>query len=631
MLFLELAAQAVKGFSPSVRVSLKPGYSALTSPVEAPAPLSGLVVALAFPDGRGGDGAFLAPGAKSGRAGLSIQGNDGSVWRIMRDLGGAGGLHRLNRSTNQFEIITQEATEMAQTLRASVGFPARTTWEQLFTLSATQLPTRRPRGPAKAASTEAKKPRIMSKWDSFDTDGGGGEGADIDAARLPELEQELSVARRAAEVQFRADGISSEIFELESKVKAADEVAAEVLTVRGEAARFDNPALTDDFIARVRKLPDDKRRLDEQLARLEDEQRAWVESAPPAPEPLQKDPRFLASLVVGVGLFVAALVMDGAARYLALLSLVPFTFAALFALRFIEDLQRLSRGGGKGEVLAGREKKLRDDYAAQLASLQRVFELVGASNPDEFLTAMESRDVLQGRLGELEQKELAVRAALESTGIKGRYDTLKAEQEKLNAELVGMSGGYVRDVRDIERDIARAKGGGAQRPSPVPASPPPEAEAAPVGGADQWEDPTPALLSLATDVFSSDIPTLWTVLQGRAVQYLSALTDRRYHGLAVDRDGQLSVEAPGRTLRAAELPGKDLDLTWLALRLTIIEKAAANQKVPVILEDTFHALLDAPKLPLLGRMVKHLGSLTQVIHVSGAGHTASQVDAAVSI
>ena len=156
MLFLELAAQSVRGFSPSIRAALKPGYSALQSPGDLPAPLAGLIIALAFPDGRGGDSAFLAPGAKAGRAGLSIQGHDGSVWRIVRDLGGAGGLHRLNKATNQFDVVSQDALEMGQSLRAGAGFPARSTWEQLFTLTGSQLPTRRPKGPTKA--------RLVTWW-----------------------------------------------------------------------------------------------------------------------------------------------------------------------------------------------------------------------------------------------------------------------------------------------------------------------------------------------------------------------------------------------------------------------------------------------------------------------------------
>ncbi|HEY1086980.1 MAG TPA: chromosome segregation protein SMC, partial [Archangium sp.] len=201
MLFLELAAQGVKGFSPSIRVALKPGYLALKSPIDLPAPLAGLVAALAFPDGRGGDTAFLAPGAKAGRAGLSIQGNDGSVWRIVRDLGGAGGLHKLNKATNQFEVVSQDAAEMAQSLRAGAGFPARTTWEQLFTITGPQLPTRRPKGPARApAAAKSAPPRMQGNlWADQGASAGSGEPADPEKVKA--LEAELVNAKRAAELQ----------------------------------------------------------------------------------------------------------------------------------------------------------------------------------------------------------------------------------------------------------------------------------------------------------------------------------------------------------------------------------------------------------------------------------------------
>lgn len=630
MLFLELAAQSVRGFSPSVRVALKPGYVALQSPVELPAPLSGLVVALAFPDGRGGDGAFLAPGAKVGRAGLSIQGNDGSVWRIVRDLGGAGGLHKLNRATNSFDIVTQDAGEMGQTLRASAGFPARTTWEQIFTLSGPQLPTRRPKGPARAPGAMSAKPsapRMMSKWD-MDGNATGGGGPDIDASKLPLLEAELETAKRAAKVQFRVDGLSSEIYELEAKVKTVEQVTDELNAARAELNRALSREITEDMIVRARRLPDDKKRVDELLAKIQEEQRLLSESAPVPPDPLQKDQRFLGAMALGVGLFVAAMFLDGGLRYLALLSLVPFSFAALLALRFIEDLQRLSRGGGKHEVLTAREKKITDDFALQAAAVQKTFETLGVSTLEDFQTALETRNSLSARVAEVEQREAQARSAIESSGEKGRYDSLKAELEKLNQELLGMSAGYVRDVRDIEREIAKIR---EPAPAPKPVAAAAEFTAVPTSATETWEDPTPPLLMLATDLFSADIPSLWSVLHDRAVQYLSALTDRRYHEMSVDKDGHATLQAPGRQVSARELPGRDLDLMYLALRLTLIEKASASHKLPVVIEDTFNTVLDAPKQPLFGRMVKHLGSLTQVIHVSGAGQNASLADVAVTI
>lgn len=630
MLFLELAAQAVRGFSPSIRVALKPGYSALQSPTDLPAPLSGLIIALAFPDGRGGDSAFLAPGAKAGRAGLSIQGHDGSVWRIVRDLGGAGGLHKLNKATNQFDVVSQDALEMGQSLRAGAGFPARSTWEQLFTLTGPQLPTRRPRGPARpaaGASTAASKSAQRLPTASWNMETAAAPSAE-DASKLPALEAELATAKRAAEVQFRLDGVNSELFSFESKTKAWDEIGQRLAAARAELAGVADHAagLSDDIIPRAKRYPDERKRHEDQLARLAEEQQAIVDNAPPPPAPLSTDQRFLGAMVAGLGLFIGAMFLEGPLRYLALLSMVPFTFAALLALRFIEDLQRSGRDGGKAEVLAGRVKKLTDDFALTTMVVQKAFAQVGASTLEDFLTVMGRREGLQAQLTQLEQEWAAAQADPEYASLAQKVSALKADQEACNQELLGMSGGYLRDVRDIEREIARIR----EPAAPPPPKPSVSAEgltAVATAPAETWDDPAAPLLMLATDLFTTDIPSLWSVLHDRAVQYLTALTDRRYHGIQVDKDGHATLEAPGRTIVARELPGKDLDLMYLALRLTLIEKAAAQHKLPVVIEDTFNTVLDAAKQPLFGRMVKHLGSLTQVLHVSGAGQNASLADA----
>ncbi|MDP1829619.1 MAG: chromosome segregation protein SMC [Archangium sp.] len=628
MLFLELAAQAVRGFSPSIRVALKPGYSALQSPTDLPAPLSGLIIALAFPDGRGGDSAFLAPGAKAGRAGLSIQGHDGSVWRIVRDLGGAGGLHKLNKATNQFDVVSQDALEMGQSLRAGAGFPARSTWEQLFTLTGPQLPTRRPKGPVKpaAGASAAAKPAQRLPTASWNMESAAAPSAE-DASKLPALEAELVTARRAAEVQFRLDGVNSELFSLESKTRSWDEIGQRLNAARAEVAGVKDHAsgLPDDIIPRAKRYPDERKRHEDQLARLAEEQQAIIDNAPPPPAPLRSDQRFLGAMFVGVGLFVGAMFLEGPLRYLALLSMVPFTFAALLALRFIEDLQRSGRDGGKSEVLAGRVKKLTDDFALTTMVVQQAFAQVGASTLEEFLAVMGRREGLQGQLVALEQEWAAAQADPEYASLAQKVAALKADQEACNQELLGMSGGYLRDVRDIEREIARIKEPAAAAP-PRPSISAEGLTAVATAPTETWDDPAAPLLMLATDLFTTDIPSLWSVLHDRAVQYLTALTDRRYHGIQVDKDGHATLEAPGRTIVARELPGRDLDLMYLALRLTLIEKAAAQHKLPVVIEDTFNTVLDAAKQPLFGRMVKHLGSLTQVLHVSGAGQNASLAD-----
>ncbi len=56
------------------------------------------------------------------------------------------------------------------------------------------------------------------------------------------------------------------------------------------------------------------------------------------------------------------------------------------------------------------------------------------------------------------------------------------------------------------------------------------------------------------------------------------------------------------------------------MRLTLVEKYAAIAKVPLVVEDTFAGSIDETKTPLLLRMLKHLGTQTQVLHVTPSTH-----------
>ena len=136
---------------------------------------------------------------------------------------------------------------------------------------------------------------------------------------------------------------------------------------------------------------------------------------------------------------------------------------------------------------------------------------------------------------------------------------------------------------------------------------------------------------LGADLFSTDVLGLWAQLKDRVGQYVGALTDRRYHAVEVEKDGRAFAVAPGRRVPFNELPGKDLDLLYVAMRLTLVEKYSSKNKIIFLIEDVFSLVLDWPKLALLGRMLKHLGSLTQVLHITGAAHAGGSADATLNL
>jgi hypothetical protein len=210
---------------------------------------------------------------------------------------------------------------------------------------------------------------------------------------------------------------------------------------------------------------------------------------------------------------------------------------------------------------------------------------------------------------------------------------LKAEQEQITNKLLEMSGGYIRDERDVMRELAKTKEslGRPAAASVAVAVVAEEFQAVSTEPAELFEDPVPALMVLGADLFNSDVPTLWSVLKDRSAQYLAALTDRRLHGVEVDKDGRAKVLAAGRTSPAGELAGKDLDLVYLSIRLTLVEKYSAQSKVPVIFEDAFRSVLDDAKLPLVIRMLKHLGTLTQILHVTPSSHAGSPTEPVLAL
>jgi uncharacterized protein YhaN len=138
-------------------------------------------------------------------------------------------------------------------------------------------------------------------------------------------------------------------------------------------------------------------------------------------------------------------------------------------------------------------------------------------------------------------------------------------------------------------------------------------------------------MRLGAELFATDVATLWGVLRDRSVQYLKALSDQRYHSLELAADGRATLQAPGKAVAASELPAKDLDLLYLSLRLTLVEKYSGQTKLPVVIEDAFGGVVDSNKQGLLGRMLKHIGSLTQVLHVTGAGQTPSAAEVVLTL
>ncbi|ADO71853.1 hypothetical protein [Stigmatella aurantiaca] len=633
MHFVEVAVQNVRGFSAQGRFALKPGYLVLKPPTSDVSPLAGLALALFYADGRGGDASFSASSEKPGKAAFTFVGQDAQTYRLLRELGGSGTLHRQTAPGQPPELVSQDSAEIGQFLRAQAGLPSRTTLEQVYCLMPGHLPSRRPR--LRTSRPDLKRPSVTS-GSALASNQAVTPAEDIPAAeaKVRELEKEMVRSREVDELQFKLDGLNSQLFETERKLNSTEGLKVAVRDAEAAWNAAPTPetlGLPADIATRVERYPKARARRDDALNRLAAEREQEAQSIPAQVESLKENRQFWAGLGGGTLLLVLGIVLgsvlDSAWRYLVLLDIPAFGWAAMLALRYVDDLSRTTDVGRKEGMFAAREKKILEEFDAESAPVRKALKVLELEDPADIPGVFERKGLLEQKVQELRDQLSAMEASPEFLSASEQREDIKRQIEEVSGQI-GKIGTYVRDVRDVEREISRTK------ESIALAKAPPAAAFGPGGGpgfpAEPLEDPSPVLMAQAADLLSTDIPTVQGQLKDRCLQYLTALTDRRYQSIEWDNDGRGYVFSQGRHTPVGELMPKDLDLYYLALRLTVVEKASARVKYPFLLEHPFLGVEEV-KLQLLGRMLKHLGTLTQVVHVTGHPGFAQLSDSTVNL
>jgi hypothetical protein len=390
----------------------------------------------------------------------------------------------------------------------------------------------------------------------------------------------------------------------------------------------ENLGLPADILARVERYPKVIAKRDDALARLQAEREADAAAMPQAVAPLKENKLFwvgigLGTLFLLAGIILSVVLENAAWRYMVLLDIPAYGWAAFLALRYVDDLSSTTSVRSKEGMFAAREKKILEEFDLEAAPVRKAIKLLELENHEDIPAVLARKELLEQKVIDLRQQLTAMESSPDFVAAGEQREETKRGIEELNAQIAKI--GYVRDMRTVERDIARTKESIALAKAPPPAA------AGPVGGpAEPLEDPSPVVMKQAADIFQVDIPTVSGQLRDRCNQYLSALTDRRYQGVDWDIEGRGYVIAAGRQVPVGEIVPRDLDMYYLALRMTVVEKASARVKYPFLLEHPF-AGMDEVKLPLVGRMLKHLGTLTQVLHVTSHPGFAQLADGTVNI
>lgn len=145
MIFLEVALQGIRGFSPLTRFTLRPGMNVgiAKDPLVRRALLDAMYHAL-YPDPTrtAATSKLAEPSAKESRIALTFFGRDRGTYRIVREaVSGAVSLHKFEPTQSKFAMLTRSAQETAQFVRVQEQIPDDASYERLFMFSPETMPS----------------------------------------------------------------------------------------------------------------------------------------------------------------------------------------------------------------------------------------------------------------------------------------------------------------------------------------------------------------------------------------------------------------------------------------------------------------------------------------------------------
>ena len=147
MQIVELAVQGVKSFSPKFKAVLKSGYWVLQPPPpelgNARSKTLDLIKALLYPLADGSDASLAASPEQKAKAALGLKTSDGTLYYLLKEMGGPAALHRCPVGASKIEKISEDPSEISKILKSQFQLPSSQIFEQLMVLEAAQLPSLR--------------------------------------------------------------------------------------------------------------------------------------------------------------------------------------------------------------------------------------------------------------------------------------------------------------------------------------------------------------------------------------------------------------------------------------------------------------------------------------------------------
>ncbi|HYS08390.1 MAG TPA: hypothetical protein VEP66_06585 [Myxococcales bacterium] len=566
MQLTELLFQKVKDLPGDGQLSLKTGYVAVVS--KAASLRAALTAALCpAPD----DPKRLVDGGGPTRVGVGLLSGNGTPHRLLRELGGTRQLLRLDPGTRKFEEVTDDALEIDSFLRVECGMPSADAFTGFFVLEVNELPSLR--GKAAAAANEAY----------------------VDQPRVKALKDELEMTRNFEALQDRLFKVAQRVHDLKILAERLQHAEAELAAAQNELKRSPwSPEEIKELKAKASRAKEDLKKRDDALADVQKKRQKAAQTETPPPEPVLTSPWFYGGFLLGAASYAAAFFFKRPP--IALLGLVPLLGPLVSVLRWIEGDEADKESAAYAQELKEREVRIKKDYEAEQVPLKAALRSAKVDSPQDLLEVFKERELVVKRREVALEKLQKLKTEPEVLRVAVELPLLEAEKAKLEEQV--HQTGFSRGVGEIEADLKHAMGiSGAKKSATIPEAEVPR-----------------HYVSQAAELLNLSVDELWSQMSPRLTAYLQALTDRRVVSGKPDEKGALTFAAPdGRSGAYMSLPPPLRDLVFVALRMALIERVAGYKRLPILIDDAF-ATLEPAKRALIAKMLKGIGTQTQVIH-----------------
>lgn len=468
--------------------------------------------------------------------------------------------------------------------------------------------------------------------------------------RIAELDALLQTQGNVKALEFELDGLQKKNFEIEARMRPLTTLKRSLKHAEEQVKRFAALAsVPADLMEKGERLAKLRVEHDRDTARLEDDKRKLLDDSaaatggnqrrkqPSAFEVAQREPLVKYGVAVGLGAIAVGLVgalTSDTLRWVALLDIPALGCAVFGGIRVLSSLEEGERTRRRIGRLVLEQKRLDDRFRIDEEQVQGVLDKYGFTLEQlpEVEGQLRARDEAVATLARTTEL-LAEAQAGDGSSLEQEQAEVSARVRALEEQLSAAGAGFsnAADIHAEKEELENLLAGGTPQASAPVADPeamtenlvinPAERAAyadAPPAGAERSiaDDLAKPLLELAADVLLVPVEAVCTQVQGRAAQILGALSDGRLRELRFGGRGETSViDTANDTIAFGSLPAFDRDLTWLALKIALIEIVVKRGRLPVIFDRSLDFLADA-KGPMLQKMLQFLAASTQVVSIS---------------